>query len=447
MRPEPKEVVYFLCCILLLAFLLRIYPLEEYHGWDEATYLQHAEHLFSGKSNYDEFAFRPPLLPIMIAGGFFIWHSPWIAVIICALLSTSIVLAVFLITNKLHSATAGLFAATIVALHPLFVTYGHFVLTDALVASLAAFALYFALDDDPWSAFSAGALAALASLMKFTALAIAGILFLFLAWNMRRQFRITPLLTYLAGFLLFFAPYLAWAKYRYGDMFIVFEKAQSIVNNVHGGTLFYLDLNIFIIPLIIGIALFFYYWKTYHNLHGFALMALAWTASLLAYLMTFPNRELRYALVALVPIFALSGIGYARMLKTVKKYRSPAVIGILLVILIFSLNSFSRLSEPGINHWKSPSVETALHIASFNTTNPIYATSFYPVYGYYTSNPVIIVDGPRFLDAYPRIMPRDGYLVIYKDSTRAPTVTWADREEHLMRIHENEAIVLYAYKK
>jgi 4-amino-4-deoxy-L-arabinose transferase-like glycosyltransferase len=447
MRLAPKEATYFLCCILLLAFLLRIYPLEAYHGWDESTYLEHAEQLFSGKSNYSEMGFRPPLLPILIAGGFFLWHSAWIAVIISGLLATSLAFAVYLIAKKLHSVEAGLFASFIAALHPLFVYHGHLILTDALVASLAGFALYFALDDHAGKTFVAGIFAALASLMKFTGLGIVAILSLLLAWrSIKNKFRLTPLVSFACGFALFFAPYLFWAQQKYGNALIVFEKAQAIVNYVQGGPLFYLHPELFFAPLLAGIILSIIYWRKHPSIVPFAALSIGWTALLLIYLTTFPNRETRYALIAFVPLIVLAGVGYALLVQQVK-HKKIVVISILIIIALFSTSSFSRLSEPSPNYWQSPSVEIAQHITMLNTSRPIYTTSFYPVYGYYTNNDVIVIDGPHFLDAYPRIMPRSGYLVVYKDRTREPTVAWADSRPELHRLHENEQAVLYKYEK
>jgi hypothetical protein len=82
-----------------------------------------------------------------------------------------------------------------------------------------------------------------------------------------------------------------------------------------------------------------------------------------------------------------------------------------------------------------------------NSSLPIYATSDYPIYGYYTSHKIVVVDGPGFRRAYPLIMPRDGYLTIYKENLREPTKGWVDSQKELTRIAENEKIILYRYTK
>src|ERR1700754_3270976 len=96
MRRIPGAL-FLLATIFMLAFLLRALPLQEYHGWDESIYLQHAENIAFGKSNYNEWGFRPPLLPIILAAAFRIWHSIYFADIIVALLSAALVIPLYFI--------------------------------------------------------------------------------------------------------------------------------------------------------------------------------------------------------------------------------------------------------------------------------------------------------------------------------------------------------------
>jgi 4-amino-4-deoxy-L-arabinose transferase-like glycosyltransferase len=459
-------MLFLALAIFLLAVIVRLLPLQQYHGWDESIYLQHAEHIVSGKSNYNELAFRPPLLPVLIAGGFRLWHSPYVASTIVALLGASITVALFLIGRRLHSSTAGIFAALLAAVHPLFVGYSHLVLTDALVASLLAFAILFALDDRWWAVLISGIFTGLAGLMKFTGFGAIVPLLLFVtyrAWKTGVSGRgagrrtragwlrhvINPA-AYCAGAAIAIAPYLLWAQLRYGSFTIIFERAQEIVNNVSGGPLFYLSLQLFTIPLLLGIALLVWQWRSVKEWKVlYAIFALSWLIIILGYINTFPNKDLRYALAPIVPLFILAGAGYAAALQKIRwQYAGAAAAAI---ILILSAGAFAQLQGPAVNHWKPAPVEIAERINALdsgsNTTMPIYATSDYPIYGYYTNNPVVVVDGPQFLKAYPRIMPRDGYLVINKGSLREPTVGWADSQEALTRIAENDQIVLYSYRR
>ena len=82
----------FLGGALALALLLRVVPLTYSHFWDETVYLQHAMILVDGRANYDEFEYRPPLLPFMYAVGFFAWNHIYAANVVQGLVT---MLAVF----------------------------------------------------------------------------------------------------------------------------------------------------------------------------------------------------------------------------------------------------------------------------------------------------------------------------------------------------------------
>jgi hypothetical protein len=158
-------------------------------------------------------------------------------------------------------------------------------------------------------------------------------------------------------------------------------------------------------------------------------------------------REARYALPVILPLVILASVGWALLAHAL-----PGMVAlrrIFLVVFIVGLcaSSFSRLEEPAINRWVPPAVDMAQRITADNRGDTIYATSHYPVFGYYSDMTVVVVDGPRFLDAYPRIMPRDGYLVLAMDGTREPTIAWADAQEALSRMASNDGFVVYRYTR
>lgn len=70
---------FTLAVILVLALLIRTVPLTHSHFWDETVYLQHAKVIVDGRTNYDEFESRPPVLPLVYALGFTIWDHVYMA--------------------------------------------------------------------------------------------------------------------------------------------------------------------------------------------------------------------------------------------------------------------------------------------------------------------------------------------------------------------------------
>src|SRR5512142_3503348 len=77
----------FLLVLVAGAFVLRVWPLSNVHFWDEAVYLQNAEVICCEKTNYSELDSRPPLLSLIFAAVFLLWHHIYAAAIVTALLN------------------------------------------------------------------------------------------------------------------------------------------------------------------------------------------------------------------------------------------------------------------------------------------------------------------------------------------------------------------------
>jgi hypothetical protein len=77
----------FVVLLMMAAFTLRIWSISKVHFWDEAVYLQNAEVICCGKANYSELASRPPLLSLIFAAVFLLWHHVYAACIATALLN------------------------------------------------------------------------------------------------------------------------------------------------------------------------------------------------------------------------------------------------------------------------------------------------------------------------------------------------------------------------
>src|SRR3989344_8977935 len=100
---EYKHIILIFVLIFIIAFSLRLFPIRISNWWDETVYLQNAETIFSGRTNYDEFSFRPPLLSILISIAFLINHSIWAANIVAPLISALFPVFLFLIAKKIFN--------------------------------------------------------------------------------------------------------------------------------------------------------------------------------------------------------------------------------------------------------------------------------------------------------------------------------------------------------
>lgn len=465
---NPRHVRIFLITLFLIAFILRLYPLQQWHEWDESVYLQHAERIVSGKSNFDELSFRPPVLPILIAGAYTIWHHHYAAEILIALLTSLAVFGLYLLCERIHSSEAGLFAAAIYAFHPLFVRFGHLIFTDALVGTFLIFSMYFLFSRTWWSALAAGALAGIMALTKFSGFGMLPFMAFFLAyleWERAPLKRKTErtlralarrgasasrrVILFVAATSAVVMPYLIWAKMNYGSYFATLSRAEELVDLPVRDHLFYLHPQLFTIPLLIGIIAFLAYIHDHARRTEtipFAIFVAVSSTAILIYLTRIPYKHPRYGLLALALFVAIAGMGYATIIRRWRWKHAAALMVTLIVLLSFT--SFLRLTGPPVSGWKYEAIGMAEQVNALNnrtgTALPIYAAADYPFYGYYTNNTVRVVDSPQFLRIYGSLN-ESGYLIVRKDYTRLPTPAWADEQPQLTKLLEDEFTVLYLY--
>src|SRR5690348_17204992 len=164
----------FVALLVGAAFVLRVWPLSKAHFWDETVYLQNAEVICCGKTNYSELDSRPPLLSLLFAGAFLLWHSPYAASVVTAALNALGPLFLYLGGRRVVGKSGAALAALLLAFSPFFVNTGNSILTDSPAVTLiivAFWALMKAADDErPYLYLAAGLVSALAILMRFASL-------------------------------------------------------------------------------------------------------------------------------------------------------------------------------------------------------------------------------------------------------------------------------------
>jgi len=117
--PKPKRAIavepLLLLVLVIAASAVRLWPVWRVHYWDEAVYLQNAEVICCAKANYSELDSRPPLLSILYAGAFVLWHSPYAASILTAILNGVGALFLYLCGRMLFGRKTGAIAAVLFA--------------------------------------------------------------------------------------------------------------------------------------------------------------------------------------------------------------------------------------------------------------------------------------------------------------------------------------------
>ncbi|MEM5772736.1 MAG: glycosyltransferase family 39 protein, partial [Candidatus Aenigmatarchaeota archaeon] len=188
-----KKILIFL---FLIGFFIRLSPIRSdssFHYWDESIYLQHAEILGGYREdNYNEFDFRPPLLPVLIMLGYKIYHSVITAHFIVAFIASLGIISTFFLTKSfLKNEKIALFAAIIFAFNPLHIVLSHSILVDSMLPTFWSFTILFLIlaiqKNKAFLFFVSGFFLGLSILLKFTsillALCIISTLFLYKKFN------------------------------------------------------------------------------------------------------------------------------------------------------------------------------------------------------------------------------------------------------------------------
>jgi len=442
------------------AFLVRLWPLWQVHFWDETVYLQNAEVICCGRTHYSELNSRPPLLSLLFAGVYLLWHHVYAASLVTALLNALGPLLLYWAGKKLYGRTAGAIAGCLLAFSPFFVKWGNSLLTDQPAVTLMLLSFCLVLKGAPASrpalAALAGCVCALSGLMRFPSLILAALLPLFSLAPVRR---IGNVLWFALGVLAGFAPYLLWSRMRFGAFFATLRLGMINVGGSVEPRLYYFQKFGEIFPwlTLAGVVLWFAAWvldrRQRHTAPAWAWEAILWWWILLvmAYYSSIPHKELRYIMPLATPVLLLAGRGLGVLLRG-RAWYTRAVGGCLLATwMAYSFApTLQRFQSPFWEPFVSEEKEVADDLKS-NATRPalLYANHNSPVFAYYSELPtqVVLEQDMAFYQVFPRNMPADGYLIVYKQTALHPRPVWADVNPHFRLWREYPSLFVYEYRK
>ena len=465
----------FLVLLVAAAFLLRLWPISRGHFWDEAVYLQDAEVICCGKINYSELDSRPPLLSLLFAAMFLVWHSAIAANIATALLNALGPVFLYLGGRVFLRRAAAALASLLLACLPFFVgvfgdATGNTLLSDspALTLILLSFWLLLrALHKQTDLRFaSAGFVLGLAVLMRFPSLASVAVL-LPLVHGASRWWRAA--LACGTGFAAAVGPYLCWSRLRYGGFLTTFRNGWSNFEGPGEPFLYYVNnfTRVFTWLTVTGLVLWILerLWKgrgrkrrpiatavpsergPSANLDAFLWF---WAAAILLSFNSVHHKETRYILPLAPPLLLLAGSGLSVLLRGRGMMVRTAGIAMLAGSLLYTfLFSFARLRSPLINEENSEEMDVANFL---NITVPpgtvLYANFNYPVFAYYTNFPVYrLPEEPSEIYDALNHLPTDGLLIAYKDNKfiQDPRLDWLDANRHFQRWRAFPSLLIYRY--
>jgi 4-amino-4-deoxy-L-arabinose transferase-like glycosyltransferase len=445
-------LILFLCALLVSAFIVRIWPMRYAYWWDETVYLQNADTLL-GAQNYNEFDVRPPVISIVIAGVFLLWHHPFAADIMLALLSALAAPFICLAARELYGDKTAVLAGLIAAFTPILVQNGHYIMSDAPAVTLSSASFYFLLRSEKGKRARgyalSGSLAALSALTKFTNL-LFGPLFILYLFSTGKD-KPKKVAAFFSGFCLVLLPYLVWAQVAQGSFLSPFTKAtQSVAEGNEPWTFYFLQF-VYIYPLAVGVgcALRLFEFALGKKPNRKELFLALWAFLFMAYLgAATPYKEARYILPITLPAVIISARAFGLLLDAGGKKSKAVSLAIIGGIFFISFQSvFSVLSLPFINVSKTDEMKLSDHIKNkYSPEVLIYSNQNYPVYAYYTKRKVIrlLQEDESFYSTYNKTMNKGGLLIVYP-GVKKPSAEWLDANPLFRKETEISGIVLYEY--
>lgn len=478
-----RQAVLWTIFVLLLvaaAFLARLWGLSKMHFWDETVYLQNAEVICCGKTNYSELGSRPPLLSLFFAFFFHFWNHIYAACIATALLNALGPALLFVCGRRIAGAVPVAIASLLLAFTPFFVgvipsglvsdNTGNSLLTDCPALTLILLSLWLllrALDKQTGLRFaSAGLVMALTVLMRFASLSSVGMLSL-LVLTANRRWRAAAACG--MGFALGMAPYLCWSRFAYGGFLTTFREGWVNFEGPEESPFFYLKnfANIFTWITLAGLALWIgnWVWERWklkrgdgpaesaagENQRRFEWFLWLWAAALLVFFSIMRHKEPRYVIPLAPPLFLLAGIGLGVLVKGRRKALRLGGIALLAGGLACTFLPTIRLFEyPFLDDEVSDAMLASNYLEhNLPPATILYATVDYPDFAYYSNFEVrpVLGTGAELYDVLDHL-PGDGVYIAYKDrdTLGGPRLDWLDANPHFQRFYEFPTLVLYNYR-
>jgi len=473
MKPYDYKV-FLLVVIILIGIILRLWPLQIAHWWDETAYLQNAEVIFSGHSNYDEFQIRPPLLSLLIAGIFIFYHNIFSAGILTAILGSLGIFFIYLLCKHIYDEDVALIAAAIYSFSSILVESGHWIMTEAPALSLLIGSIYFLIKSDlknNYNLFLSALFTGLAILMRFTSIIVAGIFVLYMLMNNRTfNFIKNSLIVWGVYVLAVLAPYLIWVQFKYNFFLFTIIRANTVVSDYNESIFFYFTAVFTYFPPLLIAGLFLIIYKSFknpkYNLNEKFLIT--WFFIYLIYITLTPHKEARYMMPLLPPLIILTSYEIKNLFKNIffskhiqhknlskkhnniiKVFVKCAFVLLILVLSIFSFHSaFIKINQSLINTHPTLEITLSEFIKSSNiTANLIYSNSEFPVLAYYTGLKVspIYARNLDFYNFYETHMQEPGLFIYYAERSEEPSLEWLEQNERFVLLKNLDTIYLYSY--
>ncbi|MBW3014960.1 glycosyltransferase family 39 protein [Candidatus Woesearchaeota archaeon] len=426
------QILLFFIVFVIIPFYFSLYPIRTYAYWDESVYLQHSEIFYSGRMNYSELEFRPPLLSIVLAASYVFWHSIITARIVMAMFLVGSGLMFFLLFRQVYGRKVGLLATLLFFYNPFIIKQSHFILSDIPALFFILVSLYFYFKKSKYNLWFVGFFAGLAILTRFTSLIV---LLLFIMLFYFNKDSIRNMVTFFSALFLTLLPYLLWAQLKFGFFLHPFIKARGFVQLYDDPFFFYLSnfmdyITIWIlIAILLYLLVFVYCLSKKKGNFKFDIIFLLWSLVFLLYMSYLPHKEIRYIIPLFVILILMAAKGYNYMFNIRKGKYFWACFIVLFILCsppVFELRThytydYALTRGELLGIWvKSNLVDD----------KPVFTNLDFPIMAYYSGRRIVGVypQDEYFYSNISLVMYEPGYF-IYGNPDIHPTKDFLDTDE------------------
>lgn len=476
---RERFAAVFLFILFVAGFLVRLWGMSKIHYWDEMVYLQNAQVICCGKVNYSELDFRPPLLSLMFAGIFLLWHHIYAACIAAAFMNALGPVFLYFAGRLTVGRVAAAIASLLLAFSPFFIGIfpdnfvsddtGNSLLTDspALTLVLLGFWLLLRALQRPtvFRFFCAGFALALCILMRFGSIPSVGVLLL-LPFAARSRWK--PIIACMSGLAAGMAPYLLWSKWTYGSFLFTLRAGWANVEGPVEPFLFFIrnSATIFTPVAVIGLLLLLVSRlplirtifrsvpdapiRSASSLAPHLTKVYLWLWLLLGVLFfsLMPHKEPRYILPLVPPVLLLasSGLSLFTVLRS-KLLRVAGALALSVILVLTFLPLWSRVSEPFLNS-TSPDEELASSFleSAVPANTSLYMSFNYPAFAYYSNFRIheLSSTGPALYRDMAEIPPGE-VLIVYREAEEPSQsdIAWVDANPKFRRIGDYPSFAIF----
>jgi 4-amino-4-deoxy-L-arabinose transferase-like glycosyltransferase len=470
----------FVGALFVAAFLVRVWGVSRMHGWDENVYLLNAQQMCCGGSHYTEIDSRPPLLSLLFAGVFKVWHSDYAAYLLTAAMNALGAVFLYLAGRIYVGRGAAGIAAMLMGFTPFFVgafpaassgfvsfPTGHSLLSDCPALTLIVLAFWLMVRGleresagEPGRAArefgAAGLVLAMTVLMRFPSLASVGVLSL-MTLGAARRLRAPAACA--VGFLVGMAPYLAWSRWRYGGFLATFVNGWENFSGPGQAAWFYVRWSGVIFGwLTLGGLVLWLGQKVWAGCRGRGwrvvwreVFLCSWAVVLVGFFSALGHKEPRYVMPAAPPIFLLAGIGLSRLLRG--RLRVVGAVAMVVAMGVAFWPDRQRFATGFVDHAVSEEMQVSAYLnATVAPGTVISANLGYPDFAYYGNFDVQALpeSGQELYDSLGKLSEGGIFIAYTTYEPRVPpepTLAWLDGNSHFRRLRAFPTIVVYRFKK